>query len=259
MRLHKIEGNKIQEIVKDVIAKLTSNTKSVTISTAELTKLPKIKEKDKLTLHFTDKAHHKMKALVNNCSEEIAWHGTVERLNKLFVVKDILVYPQTATRATVESHDDYYPSWLDSLDDNVFNSIRMQGHSHVDMGVSPSTTDLEFYDTLIEHIQDYYVFIIMNKSGNIWVNIYDIPNNTIYEKDDINITYVAQSWNEWFEKQYALYMHEPEPVVPYYNYNAKKTKKDKQVGISPMEQAYLRALGTPYTLNDIRKATTKRR
>lgn len=195
-------------------------------------------------VHFNEIAYGKMKALVDNCSKEIAWHGTIEQASPTtFIVTDILVYPQSATAATVESHDEYYPQWLDSLDDDTFNSIRLQGHSHVNMGITPSTVDTDFYETIIQHITDYYIFIIMNKHGKIWANIYDVKNNQVYEQQDVVVTHDGEQFNKWYEEQYALHMHASTYKYDYTSATA--------------EQRYLQVLGNAYTLDDVTKVSRR--
>lgn len=243
MRIHKLnDENRLKKLVEDTLAKLTGGAKSVTISTEELAHLPTPKPEAMPQVHFSTLAYEKMKALVNNCSKEIAWHGTVTKFDDLhFEVTDILVYPQTATSATVESHDDYYPQWLNNLDDDTFNTIRFQGHSHVNMHTSPSAVDTDFYETIIQHIQDYYIFFIMNKRGELWINLYNVEKNIVYETKDIVITYDAQLYTKWYEEQYALHMHSPAPIyTPTSN-----------------ESMYLRAMGYPYTIDDAKTVAKK--
>lgn len=144
------------------------------------------------TLIFTQKAYIKMTMLVQDYSSEIAWHGTVERIDTTtWKVTDIVVYPQIVTGATVNTDEDEYRDWLDSLEDDQINTLRYQGHSHVNMGVSPSGTDLEHQDKILESIKlqkdGYYIFQIVNKSWktNMW--IYDLAQNVKYDTSDITL------------------------------------------------------------------------
>ena len=113
------------------------------------------------TVILSAKAYLKMKQLVASSNKELAWHGLVtKRPNSLFIVSDILCYPQKATAATVESNDDAYPQWLMSLSDTEINTLRFQGHSHVNFGVTPSATDTQNWDTFLNNIgpKDFYIF-----------------------------------------------------------------------------------------------------
>lgn len=140
---------------------------------------------------FSAKAYAKMLFLVDEMEKEVAVHGTVFRLDPIpgtlatFFVDDIFVYPQEAAAATVESNDEKYGPWLSQLPDAVFNNLRFQAHSHVNMGVRPSGTDEAFYSKLLLDVQDFYIFMIINKSMCTWAQIMDITNNVMYETDDI--------------------------------------------------------------------------
>lgn len=144
------------------------------------------------TLLFTEVAWIKMWTIIFGIDKEIAWHGVVKRdEDNTYVVSDILVYPQKVTGATVESDDDKYPFWYAKLTDTpeVFDNLRMQGHSHVNMGVTPSGTDLAFYKDILDMVgeDDFYVFVIFNKKGEKTVKIYDFRDNLLYETADVDV------------------------------------------------------------------------
>ena len=144
----------------------------------------------KATVILSAKAYLKMKQLVASSNKELAWHGLVtKRPNSLFIVSDILCYPQKATAATVESNDDAYPQWLMGLSDEEINTLRFQGHSHVNFGVTPSATDTQNWDTFLNNIgpKDFYIFCIINKSGDSHWVIYDKELGVVYEKTDIDV------------------------------------------------------------------------
>lgn len=212
----------MDEVTRSTLEKLLSGSRSVTISMAELCNLGPAKPEQKIRVRITDLAQLKMTALVTNCAKEIAWHGIVKYIDGEYVIQDILMYPQVITGATVNATEDY-DMWLDSLDDDTFNHIRMQGHSHVYMGIEPSPVDLDFYDTLVKHIKNYYIFIIMNKSGQMFINFFDIHNNIVYEKTDIDIVYDTPKFDTraWYDKVFDEYVeeHSTRSVSGYAGYN----------------------------------------
>lgn len=141
-------------------------------------------------LLFSAKAYAKLAFLVTHNDKEVAAHGTVFRMEPVeqgstFLVDDILVYPQEAAAATVESDDEAYGYWLSRQPDDVFNHLRFQAHSHVAMAVSPSGTDLSFYKKLMEQITDFYIFFIINKRMEVWCEIYDLERNIYFENGDV--------------------------------------------------------------------------
>lgn len=146
--------------------------------------------KDKAVVVITMEAKEKMSALVNSVPTEIAWHGLARKLEKgKYEIYDILVYPQVVTSVTVSTDQEKYETWLLSLDDESFNALRMHGHSHVNMGVSPSGVDLRHQEDTVNNLSsnDFYLFLILNKKGEIYARIFDVEDNTIYEKNDIKI------------------------------------------------------------------------
>jgi len=225
MRKINLSPNELQQLLEQAITDLMSGKKSITLSINSLTQLPTPQPPDKAEIRFSQEAYAKMQTLVNMADGELAWHGLVNKISdKEYYIYDILVYPQRATKTTVESDDDLYPLWLEELEDEQFNAIRMQGHSHVNMGTSPSGTDEDFYETLMRHINDFYIFIIMNKSSKVWVNLYDIANNLVYEPSDIVLTKEGPDYTKWYRETYDEMVDE---AVQYAYYHGKQQKKAK--------------------------------
>lgn len=146
----------------------------------------------KATLKVAEKAWIKMMMLVYSTDMEIAWHGIVYRGEKPdeYLLTDILVYPQSVTGATVKEDETLGPMWSASLDSETFRHMRMQGHSHVSMGVTPSPTDLELYKRYIDQCGDFYVFLILNKKKDKTIKIYDFENNVLFETGDCKVEVV---------------------------------------------------------------------
>lgn len=174
-----------QEVLQDFINAL--NTKAFE---GEFEYKKTLNTEAKATLKFADSAYIKMSALVHNFSTEIAWHGIAERLdNNEYIIKDIIVYPQEVTGATVQADEEKYQKWLIELDDDTFNNLRMQGHSHVNMSTTPSGVDDALYEELLAQLsdEDFYIFLIWNKKGDKWINIYDMQKNILFETKDITV------------------------------------------------------------------------
>lgn len=156
-------------------------------NTVDKTQFPKAR------LYISAIAYLKMMLYVRDTSTEIAWHGTVKRHGKnIFQITDVMLYPQTVTGTTVTTEQDKYNEWIQNLDDDTHNSMRFQGHSHVNMATTPSGTDLTFYNDILQVLpnNDYYIFMIMNKLGNTTLLIYDLAENIIYENEDIEYSIV---------------------------------------------------------------------
>jgi hypothetical protein len=151
-------------------------------------------EKSTAILWLTPLAHSKTLALLNAFSDEVAWHGTVIRIApNEFVIEDIFVYPQEVTGATVNTDQDGYTKWLYEFDDEIFSKIRMQGHSHVNMGATPSTVDSGHREKILAQLDDdmFYIFMIWNKRLDCHTLIYDMANNILYDDKDVTVKLVG--------------------------------------------------------------------
>lgn len=155
----------------------------------------------KAVLYFTPAAWTKMTALVFEFSTEVQWHGLVRRLSEFeFEVYDIIVPPHIVTSVTVTSDPEKYSNWINGLDDETFNALRFHGHSHVDMTVSPSPTDVDYRKDVITQLpssdannDSFYIFLIINKRHNLSAEIYDLTYNALYsttsKEIDVMITF----------------------------------------------------------------------
>lgn len=166
-------------------------------------------------LYFTADAYLKMITLVDSTTDEIGWHGVVERDGHRFTVTDILVYPQVVTGSNIRTDQDAYNAWLMSQPDEIFNNIRYQGHSHVNFSVTPSDfgpgSDVHLYENILQTLRktDYYIFMIINKRREVFVMIYDMAQNIVFEKDDITIYVMlsnGQSLGNWHHTETEKYV-----------------------------------------------------
>lgn len=181
-------------------------------------KIKESKDDRKATIEFSDKAWIKIFALVHTYSTEVEWHGVVERKShNTFYVKDILIFPHVVTGSTVTSDQKEYEAWLDTLDNDSFNALRFHGHSHVNMGVSPSGVDMEYrrkmlnsFGTPTKSTDYFYIFLIFNKRGEISGEIYDLQNNALYSTDEITIVH-----EEWL----SSFLNEAKRVVKEHSYS----------------------------------------
>lgn len=124
---------------------------------------------------FTPLAFVKMMTLVSGTQNEIGWHGTVERNGNEFRITDILVYPQQVTGVTVTTEQVPYQEWLMKQPNEVFNTLRFQGHSHVNMGCTPSAVDEKCKADIVVSVKegDYYLFMIWNKKMEFTGELFD--------------------------------------------------------------------------------------
>ncbi len=146
---------------------------------------------EKAVLVFSERAWLQMFHLIDSTDNEIAWHGNfIKEIPGRYYCSNIVVYPQTVTGATVEMDEAEYAKWLIEHDgDNDYRNLYLQGHSHVNMGVLPSATDLRHQYEIMQMLPDdgFYAFVIVNKARQIYAVIYDLQDNIMYEPEDIEI------------------------------------------------------------------------
>lgn len=202
--------NKFKDYLKT--AKLSSEY--ITFSTKLTRELPNL---PKAQLYITTEAYLKILLYVRDTATEIAWHGTVNREGNRFLIKDVMLYPQTLSAATVTTDQEKYNEWLINIDDETHNKLRFQGHSHVNFSPTPSGTDLTYYNDILQVLpkDDYYIFMIINKSGAMTLLIYDLAANIIYENEDIEFT-VLNSTNDIDLEHHINYEKEKYCTKPVY-------------------------------------------
>lgn len=191
-----------QETIEQACLTLRAQMAGQFSTGADLTiKVPtkyKIAEEDMPTIIVSANAEYKMRALIRQSAEEVAWHGTVsfDEDNNEYLIEDIFVFPQDVTAATAVATDDY-GTWLMTLSEEEFNKLRFHGHSHVNMGVTPSATDLNYQQQLLAMVNDFYIFAIYNKEDDLNIWIYNVATNTLYEQDDIYYDSTATQADGW--------------------------------------------------------------
>lgn len=210
MHQMKLTNKQIQDILTNVrkelkLFKTTGNVLNISY------KFPR-QERPVAKLVIELNAWMKMQALIDKCDKEIAWHGLVEKDNNTYTIKDIVIFPQTVTGATVTSDETEYSLWLAQQPDDVFNKLRFHGHSHVNMGVTPSGVDTAYQEDMIHNVQDFYIFAIFNKKGDNWCTIYDVQDNIVYEDTDIELHIPTASAEAWAEAAIKEYVNIPKPV-----------------------------------------------
>lgn len=136
-----------------------------------ITPLPKI--------FLTRDAYNKMYHLVDLSDKEISWLGTVVEMdNKDFLIKEIFLFKQevshTTTEISAEGLAEVATEIMNARPDgvDVVNSLRFWGHSHVNMGTSPSPQDDSQMSLFEENGCEFFIRGILNKNGRMKFTIY---------------------------------------------------------------------------------------
>lgn len=174
----------------------------------------------KPVIFYSPLAWLKMHHFTNNCNHEIALHGLVRKLKTpgQYYVYDMLPYPQTVAAATVKATD-AYDAWLQDHEDAVFNNIRLQFHSHVSMPTGASGVDISYYESLISDIQDFYIFVIGNKQGDLNHMVYDKAQNILFDRADVffDVAMEKTTLKNWLVTAETFIEKVTYPAVKTYN------------------------------------------
>lgn len=232
----------------------------------------KEKETTEPQVFITAEAYLKMRTLVDKTTSEIGWYGFVNKLPGLdstYVIEDIIVYPQKVTGATCEQDEDRLFEFEMSLTNEQVRARRFQGHSHVNMSVTPSGVDENFYQDLLSQVRDYYIILVTNKRSDYHIRFYDMENNIVYTDVELKVLLDnGTGVDQWYQDAVDNNLTKPTPVVSTGNYIGntnfkgsifdddddwyKKKEVDKPIWDPYLfdwldKEDYLHIYGVPYT------------
>ena len=195
-------------------------------------KLDNINKKAELV--FDEEVWLKMNMLISANDKEVGWHFLARRnepkegYDASYFLYGIEVYPQQVTGTTVNTDKAEYESWLYDHNDEDFSHLRAHGHSHVNMGTSPSSVDTKMYEDFLGDLSedDFYVFSIWNKKGDHWVNIYDLKENIMFENKDVDVIY------QYTEGGALDFVSKSKDMVKAVTYTAPKTSYSPTPGVT---------------------------
>lgn len=132
------------------------------------------------------KAMNKMKEYIRQVDKEVGWLGTVVRDNGNYIIEDVYLFKQevhsTTTEITVDGLNEFAMDLLQQEDGfEIWNKMKMWGHSHVNMSTSPSAQDNEQMKVFQEGNDDFFIRLITNKQGIFTFDIYDFILGISYE------------------------------------------------------------------------------
>ena len=233
MRKQLIDFTPIREQIKqklieqyDSTTYMNTDTIKVQVNISELLDLY-VKENNipEPTVYITTQAYTKMRMLVDKTTTEIGWYGTVTKvpgLTGVYVIEDIIVYPQKVTGATCEQLDNKMFEFEMSLTTDQVNHKRFHGHSHVNMGTTPSGVDEQFYHDILTQVTDFFIITVTNKRNEYTTRVYDMEHNILFT--DVPISVIDAEGLEldlWYEES-KKQLEEPIVVNRYYGNNLVK-------------------------------------
>ena len=233
MKKQLIDFTPIREQIKqklieqyDSTTYMNTDTIKVQVNISELLDLY-VKENNipEPTIYITTQAYTKMRMLVDKTTTEIGWYGTVTKvpgLTGVYIIEDIIVYPQKVTGATCEQLDDKMFEFEMSLTTDQVNHKRFHGHSHVNMGTTPSGVDEQFYHDILTQVTDFFIITVTNKRNEYTTRFYDMEHNILFT--DVPISVIDDEGLEldlWYEES-KKQLEEPTVVNRYYGNNLVK-------------------------------------
>lgn len=153
-----------------------------------------------------------IQTIVEKSKEEVGWLSCVDKsiedgiitynINKVYVPKQD-VHAVTC-EITDEGLQELYEGFILSGQDEIVNKLRCWGHSHVNMGVSPSSQDetqfLEFSQNC-----DFFIRLIVNKQDDINISILDKENNLIIDNLDLEVYYENNELKKLYSELNLIY------------------------------------------------------
>lgn len=220
---------KLTEEHNDLIDKMVDmirNTKMVGGEFKFTAKLPEIERV--ACVFFTPEAYSKMLSLIMTFNNEVGWYATAHRHGELeddiYIIDDILVFPQEVTSVTVDSDDERRVAWFDGLSSDTLLNIRCDMHSHVNMGVSPSGTDDKEVEEVLENLNGdaFRIFMIWNKKLEYSCRIFDMAKNIFFGTKDVVVDVLHCEIDLFLEEAKQLVRKK---TVTYSNKSVSTTKK----------------------------------
>ena len=146
-------------------------------------------------IFISNEALTKMSVYVETCKQEVGWLGTVitDEETGYPLIDDVYLFDQevhaTTTEITPEGLTEFAEELLSQGDKGMetWNNLKMWGHSHVNMGITPSGQDNKQMETFAESGHDWFLRLIANKKGELKIDMYDYVNG---------VTYLDLPWKE---------------------------------------------------------------
>lgn len=185
------------------------------------------------TVFFNANTLAKIKYIVNKCDKEVAWLMPTMKMNSQsphYLIYGAFLFWQEVTGVEVspdgkeikrafEDLAGTYPDCFKGQTQNVSH-----GHSHVNMGVSPSGTDNQ-QRTKRDRLgwdAPYRIFCIFNKKGDIRADLVQYyPVFHKFEQIDVGISYeplteeidyTKRAATQHLDEQIATFVHAPTPL-----------------------------------------------
>lgn len=128
-------------------------------------------------IFITPEALEKMRILVGHSQKEIGWLSSVQRRGNDYIIDDLFIISQQVDTTTCEITEEGLCNFAQEIAElengaDLWNSIKVWGHSHVNMGTSPSSQDQTQFKFFAKD-NDWFIMLIANKGGDIHLDMVD--------------------------------------------------------------------------------------
>lgn len=121
--------------------------------------------------------------------DEIGWLGTAfyhEESNQ-YLIDDVFLFKQqvhgTTTEITPQGLEEFGMELLQQPNGvEIWNNLKMWGHSHVNMQINPSGQDDKQMEEFSKTGHDFFIRLICNKKGDLGIDIYDYKKGLEFHK-----------------------------------------------------------------------------
>jgi hypothetical protein len=150
-------------------------------------------------VYYSTQALATIQHLVARAKGEVAWLGTVTELGDgNYRIEEIFIPEQEVSPTTAEIDASAMSKLTMQLMDRNIDpgTLRYHGHSHVDMGVSPSSTDQNHIADYLEHA-DYFLREIRNKRGASRMDVFDKRLGVVFQCVTTTLYDLLQTKDFW--------------------------------------------------------------
>lgn len=142
----------------------------------------------------------KMFIYIDECKQEVGWLGIAHRENMEIFLEDVMLFPQEVHATTTEISPEGLATFGEQLlihpnGMEIWNNIRVWGHSHVNMAVFPSGQDDDQMKTFMQGGHPWFLRLIANKKGELRFDLFDYQYGLIYKNLPWDYAYSPEELN----------------------------------------------------------------
>ena len=134
------------------------------------------------SVYYSQKVWAVMWHIIHKCPKEVGWMGYVTKIGHDYLVEEIFLPEQIVSAAETDISPDAMATLTLELIKRDMDPEKMiyWGHSHVNMGVSPSGQDETQIDLMLQNAP-VFIRAIHNKRGEGKVDVFDTTQGVVFQ------------------------------------------------------------------------------